>query len=100
MMRTRLVWFTSGFLIAGASIASFIHRDLSKDRLLLLAQLEDNFGALQTRVSNLEFVPHNDSNVQINVWKKCDIACFTLRLDGEIWNKLNGIEKEGNVFLP
>ncbi|KAK9725140.1 hypothetical protein RND81_05G124800 [Saponaria officinalis] len=65
MIRTRLAWFTTGFAVAGISIASLIHRDLSKDRLLLLAQLEDNFGALQARVSSLEFVPRDTSDVQV-----------------------------------
>ncbi|KAJ8430990.1 hypothetical protein Cgig2_027703 [Carnegiea gigantea] len=63
MMRRRLLWFTSGFLVTGAAIAYFIHRDLARDRHLLLAQLNDNFGALETRVSNLETVPQ-DSSIQ------------------------------------
>ncbi|KNA08629.1 hypothetical protein SOVF_160940 [Spinacia oleracea] len=63
MIRTRLLWFTSGMLVTGGAIAYYLHQDLSKDRFLLVNQLKDNFGALETRVSTLESVPHN-SNVQ------------------------------------
>ncbi|KMT15809.1 hypothetical protein BVRB_3g057830 [Beta vulgaris subsp. vulgaris] len=59
MIRTRMVWFTSGFLVNGGAIAYFLHRDLSKDRYLLVHQLKDNFGALEARVTNLESVSHN-----------------------------------------
>ncbi|KAL9240664.1 hypothetical protein vseg_014856 [Gypsophila vaccaria] len=64
MIRTRLAWFTAGFSVAGVSITAFIHRDLSNDRLLLRAQLEDNFGALEARVSGLEFGPRDNSDAQ------------------------------------
>ncbi|KAL2920914.1 Mediator of RNA polymerase II transcription subunit 9 [Bienertia sinuspersici] len=63
MMRTRLVWFTSGFVVNGAAIAYCLHRDLSKDHYLLVNQLKHNFGAMEARVSNLESVPHS-SNAQ------------------------------------
>uniref|UniRef100_A0A803M5V5 Uncharacterized protein n=1 Tax=Chenopodium quinoa TaxID=63459 RepID=A0A803M5V5_CHEQI len=63
MMRTRLLWFTSGALFTGGTIAYYLHRDLFKDRYLLVNQLKDNFGALEARVSTLESVPHH-SNAQ------------------------------------
>ncbi|CAO2821799.1 unnamed protein product [Amaranthus hypochondriacus] len=63
MMRTRLLWFTSGFLLTGGAVAYCFHRDLSHDRYLLVHQLKDNFGALEARVSSIESVHHN-SNIQ------------------------------------
>ncbi|KAL3360709.1 hypothetical protein AABB24_013917 [Solanum stoloniferum] len=64
MMRIRLVWFTIGFTSASAAMSQFIFRDLWAHQLSLSSQLEEKFGVLGTRVSNLELALHDTPNTQ------------------------------------
>lgn len=64
MMRIRLVWFTVGFTSASAAMSQFIFRDLWAHQLSLSSQLEEKFGVLGTRVSNLELALHDTPNTQ------------------------------------
>ncbi|KAL0817565.1 hypothetical protein Bca101_074009 [Brassica carinata] len=77
MLRTRLLWFTLGFSVTGASVAHLVWRDLyaerfaiSSDVILYLRFSEDHphpsaklsmkekFGALESRVAGLESAGH------------------------------------------
>ncbi|XP_019059077.1 PREDICTED: uncharacterized protein LOC104822455 [Tarenaya hassleriana] len=54
MLRTRLLWFTLGFSVTGASIAHLIWRDLYADRYSISSDMKEKFNALEARVSGLE----------------------------------------------
>ncbi|XP_018486412.1 uncharacterized protein LOC108856994 isoform X1 [Raphanus sativus] len=54
MLRTRLLWFTLGFSVTGASIAHLVWRDLYAERFAISSDMKEKFGALESRVSGLE----------------------------------------------
>ncbi|XP_031259055.1 uncharacterized protein LOC116117167 isoform X1 [Pistacia vera] len=54
MLRTRLLWFTAGFSVAGGAIAHFICKDLFSRSYALSADTKQKFENLEARVSNLE----------------------------------------------
>ncbi|XP_044501989.1 uncharacterized protein LOC123223007 [Mangifera indica] len=54
MLRTRLLWFTVGFSVAGGAIARFIWKDLFSQRCGLSADTKQKFDNLEARLSNLE----------------------------------------------
>ncbi|KAK8532399.1 hypothetical protein V6N13_131728 [Hibiscus sabdariffa] len=61
MIRSRLLWFALGFSVTSASISQFIYKDLWTDRFTLKSDMKQKFDALEARVSNLEFVPYEES---------------------------------------
>ncbi|XVF81351.1 hypothetical protein PTKIN_Ptkin15bG0148400 [Pterospermum kingtungense] len=62
MIRTRLLWFTLGFSVTAASISQFIYKDLWTDRHALKSEMKQNFDALESRISNLESIPPENTN--------------------------------------
>ncbi|KAF7132146.1 hypothetical protein RHSIM_Rhsim09G0019700 [Rhododendron simsii] len=68
MMRARFLWFTIGFTSAAAAMTHFVFQDLWADRQSLSSQLQENFDAVDARVSNLEQVmPSNSTPPQCQV---------------------------------
>ncbi|KAJ7950616.1 putative Fanconi anemia group D2 protein [Quillaja saponaria] len=61
MLRTRLLWFSIGFTVSAAAVSHFVWKDLWVDRHALSADMKQKFDALETRVLNLESVPHQNS---------------------------------------
>ncbi|KAF7131816.1 hypothetical protein RHSIM_Rhsim09G0018700 [Rhododendron simsii] len=61
MMRARFLWFTIGFTSAAAAMTQFVFQDLWADRQSLSSQLQENFDAVDARVSNLEQVMPSNS---------------------------------------
>ncbi|KFK38217.1 hypothetical protein AALP_AA3G084100 [Arabis alpina] len=66
MLRTRLLWFTLGFSVSGASIAHLVWRDLYAERYAISSDMKEKFHALEGRVSGLESASYeNPSPAQV-----------------------------------
>ncbi|CAA7050949.1 unnamed protein product [Microthlaspi erraticum] len=66
MLRTRLLWFTLGFSVTGASIANLVWRDLYAERFAISSDMKEKFSALEGRVSGLESAGYeNPSPTQV-----------------------------------
>ncbi|CAN6894750.1 unnamed protein product [Brassica oleracea] len=66
MLRTRLLWFTLGFSVTGASVAHLVWRDLYAERFAISSDMKEKFGALESRVAGLESAGHeNPSPAQV-----------------------------------
>ncbi|XP_006299004.2 uncharacterized protein LOC17891096 [Capsella rubella] len=66
MLRTRLLWFTVGFSVSGASIAHLVWRDLYAERFAITSDMKEKFNALEGRVSGLESAGYeNPSPAQV-----------------------------------
>ncbi|CAH8291023.1 unnamed protein product [Eruca vesicaria subsp. sativa] len=66
MLRTRLLWFTLGFSVTGASVGHLVWRDLYAERFAISSEIKEKFGALEGRVSGLESTGHeNPSPAQV-----------------------------------
>ncbi|XP_061349903.1 uncharacterized protein LOC133295121 isoform X2 [Gastrolobium bilobum] len=59
MMRTRLLWFSVGFMASAAAVSHFVWKDLWVDRHALVSDMNHKFDSLQARISNLESTPPN-----------------------------------------
>ncbi|CAN8260131.1 unnamed protein product [Cochlearia groenlandica] len=68
MLRTRLLWFTLGFSVSGASIAHLVWRDLYAERFAISSDMKEKFNGLEGRVSGLESTGHDEiqSPVQLH----------------------------------
>ncbi|KAL1211986.1 hypothetical protein V5N11_023956 [Cardamine amara subsp. amara] len=61
MLRTRLLWFTLGFSVTGASVAHLVWRDLYAERFAISSEMKEKFTALEGRVSGLESAGGNEN---------------------------------------
>ncbi|KAJ0234077.1 hypothetical protein HA466_0276220 [Hirschfeldia incana] len=60
MLRTRLLWFTLGFSVTGASVAHLVWRDLYAERFAISSDMKEKFAALESRVTGLESSGHEN----------------------------------------
>ncbi|XP_068661984.1 uncharacterized protein [Aristolochia californica] len=60
MMRTRLLSFVLGFTVMGSAI-SVAWKDMWSDRYSLSAEMTSQFGALESRISELESLVHQNA---------------------------------------